>query len=404
MAGIFRPHLNVGGFMDCRVLLLAVAVFFAGIDENVFIGILPGVSSSLAVDPSTAGQLTTVFSFAYGITALVVSSLPGQWATKRMLLAAMLAFMASNLIAALSPDFAFLLVSRVLMAACCALIAMQATRFAAELVPPEARGKAIGIIFMGISGSIVLGVPIGIEIERHHGWRAIFVAVTVSGLPLTWALWHRIPKGFAVKMPARPAGWRSSMQQPLLLAQLVSITMIGAHFTLFAYLAPYISSAFGAGGRLLTFAFLCFGTAGVAGAYLGGWCSDRFGRARALLLSPTLYLLSYLGIWLVQQSTAGFLVCLALWGCLSWTVSPVVQAFLLDASPKDAARSVGTNMAAMHFGVAAGGALGGAVLHWFGPGWLPAAGSALAAVASVLAFCATQSAIVREPPGLRERG
>ncbi len=62
--------------MDYRVWLLALAIFFAGIDENVFIGILPGVASSLAVGQSSAGQLTTVFSFAYGITALMVSSLP----------------------------------------------------------------------------------------------------------------------------------------------------------------------------------------------------------------------------------------------------------------------------------------------------------------------------------------
>jgi DHA1 family purine base/nucleoside efflux pump-like MFS transporter len=307
----------------------------------------------------------------------------------------MVAFILSNALAAASPSYPFLFVARIFMAASCALIVILATRFATELVSPARRGRAIGIIFMGVSGSIVLGVPIGMEIDYVYGWRIIFVIVAIVTLPLIALLGWLLPRGHGARSIAHAETWRQYLTQKLILGQLVSVTMIGGHFTLFAYLAPYILETYDLDRNSLQWAFVCFGVAGVTGAYLGGWCSDRFGRDRALVLCPTLYLSAYIFIWYVRESTPWFIAALVMWGCLSWTISPVVQAFLIDASSENAERSVGINAAAMHFGVAAGDELGGVVLHWGGIAMLPFAGSALTALATGLAYLATNLKVSR---------
>lgn len=43
--------------MDTRVWLLAATIFLAGIDENIRIGILPGVAADLCVSLAVGGPI-----------------------------------------------------------------------------------------------------------------------------------------------------------------------------------------------------------------------------------------------------------------------------------------------------------------------------------------------------------
>ncbi len=57
------------------------------------------------------------------------------------------------------------------MACASAVVCVLATTLATELVPPSLQGRAIGLIFMGISGSLVLGVQAGMLTGQWGGWR-----------------------------------------------------------------------------------------------------------------------------------------------------------------------------------------------------------------------------------------
>ncbi|ERT56175.1 hypothetical protein N879_13430 [Alcaligenes sp. EGD-AK7] len=76
-------------------------------------------------------------------------------------LSALALFVFGNVLAALSPSFTLLFLARVMMACASAVVCVLATTLATELVPPSLQGRAIGLIFMGISGSLVLGVSGG---------------------------------------------------------------------------------------------------------------------------------------------------------------------------------------------------------------------------------------------------
>ncbi|UJH75487.1 MFS transporter (plasmid) [Burkholderia cenocepacia] len=280
--------------MDVRVYLLAAAVFLAGVAENICVGILPAISAGLHVSIAAAGQLTTIFSAVFALAALVAASFVARVERRTALLAALGAFAAANLCAAASPGYASLFAARVLMAASCATLILVATRFAAELAPVSQRGRAIGIVFMGISASLVLGVPIGMRIAEWAGWRAVFVSIAVAALPLGIWLARGLPRmtPAAAGTPGMPS-YRAVLSQPrLLAAQCVSIAMIGGHFTLFAYLTPYLQAVLSPGAAALEGLYVAFGMAGVTGAWLGGFCSDRLGAARALCACPAVFLIA----------------------------------------------------------------------------------------------------------------
>ncbi|MBJ9616453.1 MFS transporter [Burkholderia multivorans] len=370
--------------MDVRVYLLAAAVFLAGVAENICVGILPAISAGLRVSVAAAGQLTTIFSAVFALAALVAAAVVARIERRTALLASLGTFAAANLFAAASAGYASLFAARVLMAASCAMLILVATRLAAELAAPAQRGRAIGIVFMGISASLVLGVPIGMRIADWAGWRAVFASIAVPALPLAIWLGRRLPRIAPADAASRAHAppYRAVLGRPTLVAaQLVSVAMIGGHFTLFAYLTPYLQAVLSPGAAALEALYVAFGIAGVIGAWAGGTLSDRLGARRALVACPALFVIAMAVLPAAAATPLAFVPAMMLWGALSWAISPIAQNHLIHAAPALADASVGINVSAMHAGVALGAAFGGVLVERGALLLAPWAGCALVALA-----------------------
>ncbi|MCG8906299.1 MFS transporter [Pseudomonas sp. DP-17] len=375
--------------MDLRLLLLSLCTFAAGVAEAILTGILPSLADDLQVSLSLAGQLTSLFSLSFAIAAPLLGWLTRGADCRRLLVITLLVFAAFNAGAALSPGYVSLLLMRIGMAACCGLLIMQSSLLAVELAPPAQRGRAIGLIFMGISGSLVFGVPAGVLVNDWLGWRWIFAAIALYSLPLAALLRIALPRR-KLDSPANGAAYRRQLRSPSLnLAQLVSILLLGGHFTLFAYITPWFQQVAGiTDSQGIALTLLLIGLAAIGGGYLGGWLSDHIGHRRALLVVPVLFGLAMLAIPLSLGHPWLLLGALMVWSTISWMISPAVQSYLLVSDPASGSAGVALNTSAMHLGVALGAALGGAVISLASIGWTPWVGVSLVA-ASI--FCAALS-------------
>lgn len=374
--------------MNFRIFFLALATFATGTAENIVIGVLPGIASGLDISIGLAGQLTAVFSITFALTAPFALSLATRLERRTLLALALLLFIASNMLAAASPSYAVLFMARIGMAAASAAACLVATMLATELAGPAMRGRAIGIIFMGISGSMVLGVPTGMLIGERFGWRAVFIALALLAVVVLAICLRTLPTVGRGRLAA--SGYRQHLRSlPLVAAQLVSILMIGGHFMLFAYLAPYLTDVIGVAQGNVALFFLAFGVAGVCGGYCGGWLSDAAGPRFAIVATPLAYLVALLAI---PFATGGvFVVVMTVWALVSWMISPVVQSFLVETGPQTAEAGVSLNLSAMHVGVGLGTALGGVALAWLSLHSLPWLGGLLAAGAVAAALVAVRS-------------
>ncbi|MDR3101567.1 MAG: MFS transporter, partial [Paraburkholderia sp.] len=148
-----------------------------------------------------------------------------------------------------------------------------------------------------------------------------------------------------------------------------------------AYLAPYLQALRAPDATTLAALFVAFGVAGVAGAWLGGLLSDRLGAARALWCCPAVFLCAMAILPAAGASALLFVPAMMLWACISWSISPIVQSYLIRTAPELADTSVGFNVSAMHVGVALGSAFGGVLVERGALLATPWAGSALVAVA-----------------------
>lgn len=376
--------------LDRRVYLLTATVFLAGIAENICIGILPSIAGDLGVSVASAGQLTTIFSAVFATVAFLSSALLGRGDRRTLLLIALAVFATSNAIAAASPNYPALFGARMLMAGSCALVIQLAVMLATSLAGPHRQGRAIGMVFVGISGSLVLGVPAGMLLDQWAGWRAVFATLAALSLLPGALLWMAMPPSPMERSTSLRAYWRELADRQALSAQLVSVAMIGGHFTLFAYLTPYLQANLSRDPSVLTAAYLLFGVAGVVGAWLGGWCSDRLGSARALIACPAAFSIAMMVLSPAAASPWLLLPAMVVWGAISWSISPIVQNFLVQTAPGNANIRVGINVAAMHAGVAVGAAAGGVIVDRGELLNAPWAGSMLVVLAFAFAVAAVR--------------
>ncbi|WP_217476372.1 MFS transporter [Stutzerimonas stutzeri] len=372
--------------MDLRLFLLSLTTFAAGVAESILIGILPPLASDLRVSVSLAGQLTTLFSFGFAIAVPLITWLAKRWERRRLLVVTLLAFALFNAFAAISSTFLGLLLARVGMAACCGTLIATATLLASELASPGQKGRAIGILFMGISASLVFGVPLGVQISSWFGWRWIFIAIALYSLPLSLLLWRYLPECRPGAQLDRAGYWKQLSHRPLWLAQAVSILLLGGHFTLFTYFTPYLAAMLDLrDAATVSGLMLLIGLAALGGGYLGGWLSDRVGPGPALVLIPAAFSLTMVTLPLTLHSLL-FIPCVMLWSTVSWMISPAVQSFLLHSDPASGSAGVALNTSAMHVGIGLGAAVGGLVIALAGVWLTPWVGLGLTVLAMLCAL------------------
>jgi predicted MFS family arabinose efflux permease len=375
--------------LDPRVWLLAAGTFAIGTDAFVIAGILPQVAADLGISTETAGQIVSAYSFTYAAGAPFLAAAFARIDRQRIILAALAAFAATNLLCALAPAFLVLMAARVLAGACASLYTPTAYVTAAGLVHPSRRGAGLAAVAFGLSSSAVLGVPLGTWLGQHFGWRATFLLVAALSGVGTIALCvlrvgtARLPEatpGLAARLAplARPA---------VLIALLPSFLWSTAGFALYTYIAPLAADRLP--GANIAGLLLAFGIGGIVGSQLGGRIADRLGTTVPMFACLTVTMLNFALLPLTLVTLPSAVAALLIWAFFGWATFAPQQSRLLSIAPKDGAVVLSLNNSTIYFGSAAGAALGGILLAGGMPiGRLPLVGAALL-LAAITALAAS---------------
>lgn len=386
--------------MPAWLFALALTVFTFYTDDYVVAGVLPEIARDLAVSEATAGQLVTVFSITVALAAPAAAVLTAGWQRRRLLGIAGTVFILANVGAAFGPNFEVLFGLRVIAALAAALATPALFASTAMLAPPERQGRYLGIVSLGVTGSIAL-VPLGTWIGGNFGWRATFAAVALAGLVSLTALLATVP-ALAAPPPMRLIDQvRTLRQRAVSLGLAANALTITGSMLLLTYLGPFTRELAGAHTSARA---LLFGLAGVAGVIcigLGGYATDRWGPDRTLLIGMSALVGSLAalgGLWLLRPVSLWLLAPVTvIWGGAAFWNAPAIQARLLRLAGPVGAQALALNTTSTYLGVSAAGALGGVVLAGFGVAGL-APVSAVIGLVAILVFhlAATASTASRQ--------
>jgi DHA1 family inner membrane transport protein len=375
--------------------ILALGTFAVGTDAFVVAGFLPQMAESLRVSESAAGQSVTVFAAAYAVLSPVLATMTARLPRKQLLLVALAVLTAGNVLAALAPNFAVLVVARIAAAAGAAMYTPNAGAVGAALVRPELRARALAVVIGGLTMATAVGIPLGNVISHVLDWRSALVAVAVlsvlAGVGIH-AVMPNMPGGQAVPLRTR----LSVLRRPAVL-RVLPLTVLGmtACYTAYAYTVPALQ-AVGADGAVALM-LLLYGLGAVAGNFAAGYATDRWGAVRVLTIGYVCMAITLGALgWLAAAGTVLIPVVgllMAGWGGSSWCQTPPQQHRLIAAAPHEAPLVVSLNSSGIYLGIGLGTVLGGATL----PAGVPLV-CAIGAVLAVLAL-AFLTVTARRSPG-----
>lgn len=259
--------------------------------------------------------------------------------------------------------------------------------FAARHASEGRVGTYIAVVSLGVTGSIAAGVPVGTWIGGTFGWRATFAAMAIAGALVVIVVLSALPRPEgAEEAPALGEQVRTLRQLPIVLGLLANCVLMTGSMMMLTYLAPYLAETTTDGVEGRAVAFSLAGIAGMAGIWLGGLATDRWGADRALLFGVSVIVAAMVALWALWASRPAslplVLAVATVWGGMAFWNSPAIQARLHRLAGPVSGQALALNTSGTYLGVSLGAAGGGVILTGSGPGVLPlsAAGVAIAAL------------------------
>lgn len=370
------------------LLALAIGAFGIGTTEFGPMGMLPTIADGLQVSVPSAGLLVSAYAMGVMLGAPVMTLLLSRWAPRRALILLMAIFTIGNLLSALAPGYASLMLARVITSLNHGAFFGIGTVVAASLVPRDKQASAVAAVFTGLTIANIGGVPAATWISEAVGWRESFAAIGALGVLAMAALAFALPKGTPGGRMDLHAEWKVLTQPTVLQGLLTTVLGSAAMFSLYTYINPALKSFTAASPAFITGMLALSGVGFTIGNALGGKLADR-SIDKTIIGFLALVTLSMLAFPWLAQTHAGAAAGVFIWAIAAFALVPPVQMRVMRAAVEAPGLSSSVNIGAFNFGNAIGAAVGAAVLS---AGWgydaVMYAGAAFAVLALWLVFLA----------------
>jgi MFS transporter, DHA1 family, inner membrane transport protein len=348
-------------------------------------GILAPIAQDLQVSIPAAGQAMTAYALSTALLAPLALLATGGWSRKRALIAALIAFTLGNVVCALATSLPMLLAGRVLMGLG-AVFTPLAAGIAVAIVDAPQRGRALALVFLGMSLSYAIGVPLGAWLGLALGWHVPIWLIVGACVVALAALARWVPADIRAPGAGFDGVGALLARRDVLAVLLTTWLYFVAIFVVFGYIGPVLQALvpMGRGRQALTLAL--FGLSGVAGTISGGLANDRFGALRTLRVQLTVLGATMLLLPLAAGSWPALVGTLVVWGCAGFGLMVPQQSRLAALAPAQAPLLLSLNASMLYLGTAAGAIVGGAAAERLGFAQLAWAGAPFVACALAIAL------------------
>ncbi|HYN93107.1 MAG TPA: MFS transporter [Pilimelia sp.] len=341
------------------VAVITASLFTFVTTELMPVGLLTSISANLDVSVGVAGLMVTL----YGISAGVGAPFLVAWTrrvNRRLLLSVLLAILAAgNLITAIAPTFALVLVTRLVMGFANGVFWAIGVSMAMRLVPDRLASRAAAVALSGISIAAVAGIPLGTFLESLTSWRTTFliwaglsalvflvVAVVIPSLPSQTAV------------PAREV-FALLVENVRLRLVIMTVTLyVLGHFGAYTFIRPFAEENASVTPAFMSVLLVVYGIGGAAGNFIAGYTVTRnlrgsFSTACTGLVAAMLLLLTF------GHTRPGLLLAVVVWG-LSFGAANLCQINMtLGAAPDRFEAALAINTLGYNTSIALGALFGG---------------------------------------------
>ena len=352
--------------MPFVIYVFTISAFALGLAEFVPIGLTDVMAQGLCVGVEQTGAAVTTYALGATFAAPVLSALTASWSRKNVMLTTAVVFTAGSLAAAFAATLPQLLLARFIAGLGHGLFLAAASSTAARLAGPGKAGRAVAVVFGGVTLAMAIGVPLSTWLGGVVSWRPVLGAIAAFGA------FGFLGLLFGMKDPVRSVPGEhsdSAMQnigmlfnRKLLAGALVTVLAYAGSFTAYTFIAPILTQVTGVTGATVSLFMLVYGITAAVGNILGGKLTDSMGVNRANILIISGIVVVVLGMWLLSSSPVSMGILVALLGMVTFAAVPALQARLIGVAEQHAPHAhgvaAGLNIAGFNSGIALGSVLG----------------------------------------------
>ena len=369
-------------FFNLPVLILIASSFMLGMSEFIVVGILPDIAADLKISEVTVGNLVSLFAFVYAPVTPLGSALSARFPRFATHLTLIGIFLAGNILCAFAPNYAVLVVARIMIALVSGTLVAVAMTYAPDVTTDRFRTKFIAWVFSGFSIASVVGVPVGTWVANTFGWRWAFHMINVLTIVLIIGMVMVLPRNsHIVKIGFLPQ-FRLFFDRRIQLGVLDVVCGAAASCVFYTYLTPIMRDEVHVPEQYLSVGLVIFGAACLWSNLYGGKLADR-GRGveplthiRPIYCAHAVLMASLVVAHWVPVYGALLLVVLGMFMYLQNSASQVLYMDVASQShPGSLNLAASLNSMSFNIGIAIGSAVGGLINGHFGLMWLGPVGA-----------------------------
>jgi len=377
--------------MPVAIYVFSLCTFAFGLSEFVVAGLVSAIAVDLDSQIAAVGTAIAAYALGASIGAPFITALVAHWKDRSILLLAMAVLAAGSVLMAAAPHLALLLAVRFVVGLGHGVFMAVASDAATKLVPPARSGRALSVVWLGLTLALAVGVPLGTFLGSLWSWRAIFLAIGWLSLAGMLGLVFFMDSQAKGGPPASAwQGMRAITHPQLLITAAIGALVSVATFAFFTFVSPYLLQVTAVDLPWLSLAMLLFGLCSVVGNLLGGRLADRPDAGRSSLLALAGLALNLAALYALRGWAPAMLVLVGSLGLFFFAIVTLLTMRLLQQAqrhvPQFTAVAAGLNIASFNLGTAVGGVLGSLTIAWGNLAHVPLVGALAAALACAVLF------------------
>src|SRR5690625_4035481 len=248
-----------------------IGTFAIGMTEYVVTGLLTQFADDFQVPVSTTGLLLSAYAIGVAIFGPLLRVLTIRFSPRPLLIAMMILFIFSNILAAMAPTFNIMILSRICSAMMHAPFFGLCMSMAMNISPYDKRPAAIAAVNGGLTIAIMLGVPFGSFIGGMFDWRYVFWFIVGIGIISLIGLIIVTPNIKPTEVPKLKEELKIFKNKSVMLILAIIVFGFSGVFTAYTFLEPILRDYAGFDVTGITLFMLVL----VIGAVLGNYASGR---------------------------------------------------------------------------------------------------------------------------------
>lgn len=379
--------------MPAAIYVFSLCAFAFGLSEFVVAGLLTAIADDLDARISLVGTAIAAYALGAAIGAPFITALVAHWRDRQILLLATALLGLGSLLMSASPNLLTLLAIRFVVGLGHGVFMAVASDAATRLVEPQRSGRALSVVWIGLTLALAFGVPIGTYLGSVWSWRVVFLTIGALSVAGMLGLALCMPRGGAADPSARGGAWKGI--QAITHPQLLMTAGIGAlvsvaTFSFFTFVSPYLQQITGVDVQWLSLGMLLFGVCAIVGNLLGGFLGDAMDGDRSLRLALVALAVDLLGLYGFAGVPALMMLLIGTLGICFFSIVTLLTLRLLKQAqhfiPGYSSVAAGLNIASFNLGTALGGAVGSLTISYATLASVPLTGAVAAILAGIVLY------------------